>query len=54
MNLEMTFFMKTEIDFKSNELKDKLKQIAKFVYQENMKKNPNFDFTVSKTEKEII
>jgi hypothetical protein len=54
MNLEMTFFMKTEIDFKSNELKDKLKQIAKFVYQENMKKNPNFDFTVSKTEKEFI
>ena len=50
----MTFFMKKEMDFKSNELKDKLKMIAKFVYQENMKKNPNFDFTVSKTEKAFI
>jgi hypothetical protein len=54
MNLEITFFMKKEMDFKSNELKDKLKMIAKFVYQENMKKNPNFDFTVSKTEKAFI
>lgn len=54
MNLEMTFFMKKEFEFKSNELKDKLKKVAKYVYQENMKKNPYFDFTVSKTEKEII
>jgi len=54
VNLEMTFFMKKEMDFKSNELKDKLKKIAKFIYQENMKKNPYFDFTVSKLEKEII
>ncbi len=54
VNLEMTFFIKKEMDFKSNELKDKLKKIAKFIYQENMKKNPYFDFTVSKLEKEII
>lgn len=54
MNLEITFFMKKELDFKSNELKDKLKKIAKYIYQENMKKNPYFDFTVSKSEKEII
>lgn len=54
MNLEITFFMKKELDFKSNELKDKLKKIAKYIYQENMKKNPYFDFTVSKVEKEII
>jgi hypothetical protein len=54
MNLEMTFFMKKETDFKSTELKEKLKKIAKYVYHENMKKNPYFDFTVSKGEKEII
>ena len=54
MNLEITFFMKKEMEFKSNELKDKLKKTAKYIYQENMKKNPYFDFTVSKGEKEII
>ena len=36
------------------EFKDKLKKTAKYIYQENMKKNPYFDFTVSKGEKEII
>ena len=54
MNLEITFFMKKEIDFKSQELKDVLKKIAKFIYRENLKKNPIFEFSVSKSEKEII
>jgi len=54
MNLEITFFLKNETDFKSTELKEQLKKIAKFVYQENLKKNPIFDFSVSKIEKEFI
>jgi hypothetical protein len=54
MNLEITFFLKKEIDFKSSELKDKLKQTAKFIYQENLRNNDNFDFSISKTEKVTI
>ena len=53
MNLEITFFMKKELDFKSNELKDKLKKIAKYIYQENMKKNPYFDLNLVKKDASI-
>ena len=53
-NLEVTFFLNKEIDFKSTELKDKLKKLTKYIYQENLKKNTHFDFTISKSEKQTI
>lgn len=54
MNLEINLYMKTEIDFKSNELKEKIKKIVRKVHQDNIKKNKHFDFSVSKQQKEII
>lgn len=52
MNLEVTFFLSQEIDFKDTILKDKLKRMAKEIYIENFKKNEYLDFTLSKKSKE--
>jgi len=52
MNLEITFFIKNPIDFKSTTLKDRVKQIAKSVYSEELLKSEYFDLSKSKTKKE--
>lgn len=54
MNLEITLFLNQEVDFKDNNLKEKLKKIAKSIYVENFKNNEYFDFTLSKKVKETI
>lgn len=54
MNLEITLFLNQEVDFKDNNLKEKLKKIAKAIYVENFKNNEYFDFTLSKKVKETI
>lgn len=53
MNLEVTFFFNTEIDFKDPKLKLSLKKIAKEIYVNSFKKSPYFDFTISKKVKEV-
>jgi len=53
-NLEITFYLKKEIDFKSNLLKEKLKKVAKTINIENFRNSPHFELSVSKSEKEII
>ena len=53
MNLEVTFFFNTEIDFKDPKLKLSLKKVAKEIYVNSFKKSPYFDFTISKKVKEL-
>lgn len=54
MNLEVTLFLKREIDFKDIELKDSLKKITKEIYVEDFKKNNYLSFTVSKKGKKVL
>lgn len=53
MNLEITFFLSCEIDFKDPKIKLSLKRICREIYNKNFMQNPNFDFTVSKKVKEL-
>ena len=52
MNLEITFFMKDSMDFKSSILKERIKKIAKSVYSEELSKSEYFVLSKSKTKKE--
>jgi hypothetical protein len=51
MNLEITLFMKSEIDFKSIILRDRVKQICKSIYQDELIGSKYFTMTKSKTKK---
>ena len=54
MNLEVTLFLKKEMDFKDIELKESLRKIAKEVYIEDFKKNNYLTFTPSKKGKRLL
>ena len=47
-NLEVNLYTLSELDFKSNELKDSIKQIVKNIFKDNIKENKYFDFSISK------
>lgn len=47
-NLEINLFPKVEIEFKSDKLKEEVKNVIKFIYFHNIQKNKYFDFTKSK------
>lgn len=49
MNLEINLFTNTEMDFKSNTIKDSVKLIVKEIYKECVLKNKYFIFTPSKS-----
>lgn len=48
MNLEVTLFLNTEIDFKSTSVKNSVKMILREIYKECVLKNKFFSFTLSK------
>lgn len=47
-NLEINLFPNVEIEFKSDKLKEEVKNVIKFIYFHNIQKNKYFDFTKSK------
>jgi hypothetical protein len=47
-NLEINLYTTSEIDFKSLEIKDSIKQIVKSVFRNNIHQNKYFDFSISK------
>jgi hypothetical protein len=47
-NLEINLYTTSEIDFKSHEIKDSIKQIVKSVFKNNIYQNKYFDFSISK------
>jgi hypothetical protein len=49
-NLEVNLYTLSELDFKSNELKDSIKQIVRNIFRDNIKENKYFDFSISKKE----
>ena len=49
MNLEINLFTNTDIDFKSNIIKDSVKVIVREIYKECVFKNKYFIFTPSKS-----
>jgi hypothetical protein len=51
MNLEITLFMKEEIDFKSPILRDRIRTICKSIYQDELMNSKYFTMTKSKTKK---
>jgi hypothetical protein len=51
MNLEITFFIKKSIDFKSVEMKNSLKKIINSLESEIFNKSDHFDFHLSKNDK---
>ena len=52
MNLEMTFYIKTEIDFKSIKLKSEIKRIISYVEKDIFQQSELFDFHLTKNDKE--
>lgn len=52
LNLEINFFTKqSELDFKSPEIKNSLKDITKNVFKDNFYNNKYFSFTLTKKDK---
>jgi len=52
MNLEINFFLnEEELDFKSKEIKENLKNIVTRIYDENFNNNDYFNFTLTKSKK---
>lgn len=49
MNLEMNFFINTQIDFKSKELKKSVKSIISSIYRDIIYKNNYFNFFLTKS-----
>lgn len=47
-NLEINLYTTSEMDFKSFEIKDSIKQIVKSVFKNNIHQNKYFDFSISK------
>jgi len=53
MNLEINFFLNNEeLDFKSKELKENLKNIVSRIYDENFNDNDYFNFYLTKSKKQ--
>ena len=52
MNLEITLYTKTEIDFKSVKLKNEIKKIVSSVDKDILKNSELFDFYLTKNDKE--
>ena len=53
MNLEINFYLnKEELDFKSKEIKDNLKNIVTRIYDENFNDNDYFNFHLTKSKKQ--
>jgi hypothetical protein len=51
MNLEITFFVKNEIEFKSNELKNELKNVISAIEKDCFKNSKYFKFYLTKKDK---
>lgn len=52
MNLEINFYLTNEeLDFKSKEIKENLKNIVTRIYDENFNNNDYFNFTLTKSKK---
>jgi hypothetical protein len=51
MNLEITFFVKNEIEFKSNELKNELKNVISVIEKDCFKNSKYFKFYLTKKDK---
>jgi hypothetical protein len=47
-NLEVNLFTTSELDFKSIEIKDSVKQIVRNIFKNNIKENKHFEFSISK------
>lgn len=47
-NLEINLYLTKDLEFKNIELKNSIKQIIDRVYNENIKNNKYFDFSISK------
>ena len=47
-NLEVNLFTISELDFKSNEIKDSVKQIVRNIFKNNINENKHFEFSNSK------
>jgi hypothetical protein len=55
LNLEINFFLNnTDVDFKSNELKENLKHITKNIFKENFSNNKYFNFSLTKKDNNPI
>jgi hypothetical protein len=52
MNLEITLYTKTEIDFKSLKLKNEIKKIVSYIEKEIFELSELFDFHLTKNDKE--
>jgi hypothetical protein len=53
MNLEITLFVKTNTEFKSNEIKNSVKNIISHIEKEVIKKNKYFSFYLTKSDTKI-
>lgn len=51
MNLEITLFIKGEVDFKSSILRDRVKRISKSIYHDELLNNKYFKLHKTKTQK---
>ena len=47
-NLEVNLFTLSELDFKSNEIKNSVKSIVQNIFKNNIKENKYFEFSISK------
>jgi len=52
MNLEITLYTKTEIDFKSIKLKNEIKKIVSYIEKDVFSQSDLFDFYLTKNDKE--
>ena len=52
MNLELTLYTKTELDFKSIKLKNEIKQIISFIEKDIFQQSELFNFYLTKSDKE--
>jgi len=47
-NLEINLYTNSELDFKSTEIKDSIKNIVKSIFRNNIQQNKYFEFSTSK------
>ncbi len=47
-NLEVNLYVKTQMDFKSKEVKDSVKNIVKSIFKDNISNNKYFEFSLTK------
>jgi hypothetical protein len=52
MNLEITIYTKTEIDFKSIKLKNEIKKLVSYLDKDIFQQSELFDFHLTKNDKE--